>query len=418
MIDCDKIIKQALAAASEQFRRVDEIAANNLERVLNAFGAQDVAYRHFVPTTGYGYDDVGRDTLDRIFADVLGAEKAIVSPNWVSGTHVLSDALFSQLHPGDVILSITGKPYDTLEEVIGITGDAFHSLKNWGITYRQVDLTETGEIDCAAVTAILKKEPVRMVLIQRSPGYSFRKALSIETIEAVVRRVKECQPDTLVFVDNCYGEFTDIKEPTAVGVDLMAGSLIKNMGGGIAPTGGYAAGKALCIDRLAQRLTAPSIGREVGSYAFGYQSFYQGLFLAPTAVANAVKGAILFAKGFELLGSDVRPASAEPRNDISQAICLNDEKLMIDICGAVQSASPIDSNVVPLPWDMPGYTAQVIMAAGTFVQGASIELSCDGPVKPPYVLYLQGGITFEHVMVAFKRVMDVVIRSGKYRYEE
>lgn len=417
MIDYREIVKRAMRESEEYFRRVEEIAVTNLEKVLAAFQKYEVAYRHFAPTTGYGYDDVGRDTLDKIYAEVLGAEQAIVSPNWVSGTHVLSDALFSQLHPGDKILSAAGKPYDTLEEVIGIAGNAFHSLKNWGIEYNQVDLNDKGEIDYEALGRALQAEPIQMVLLQRSPGYSFRSALSIEEIEKFCQFVKKSSPDTLIFVDNCYGEFTDIKEPTEVGVDLMAGSLIKNIGGGIAPTGGYAAGTGVCIERLAQRLTAPSIGREVGSYAYGYQSFYQGLFMAPTAVSNAVKGAILFAKGFELLGFEVRPASWEPRNDIIQAICLEDEALMIEICRIVQSVSPLDSNVVPLPWDMPGYTSQVIMAAGTFVQGASIELSCDGPVKPPYVLYMQGGITFEHVVAAFQKVIEHVVKSGKYTYQ-
>ena len=406
----------ALIAAAEQevgaqFQRIDDVREYNQYKVLAALQGEEIALRHFSQTTGYGYDDLGRDALDRVFARALGAEDALVRPQLASGTHALAMMLFGLLMPGDELLSATGKPYDTLEETIGISGDAWGSLRSYGVTYRQVELKEDGALDVEGILEALTPR-TRLIHIQRSRGYSWRRALRVEEIGAAISRIKAARPDVLVDVDNCYGEFTALQEPLEVGADIIAGSLIKNPGGGIAPTGGYLAGRRELIDRVANRLTAPGIGREVGSYAASYAPFFQGLFLAPHVVAESLKGAVLCARVFEKLGMDVLPGSGEERQDIIQSIRFGEEGRLVSFCESVQRISPVDSNVVPVPWDMPGYQHQVIMAAGAFVQGSSIELSADAPITPPYIAYMQGGLTYDHVKLAVMACVQDMVRKG------
>lgn len=395
--------QQDLAGAYEL---IDEIELHNQAKVLRAFQQKQIAPRHLMPSTGYGYDDVGRDALESVFVDAFGCEDALVRPHIVSGTHAIALSLFGLLLPGDEMLSITGKPYDTLEESIGIRGGKVHgSLTDLGVGYEQVELTKTGEIDISAVLAAMTP-CTKVVYLQRSRGYAWRESLSVAQIEDAVTAVKCAHPDVLVVVDNCYGEFTDTREPSEGGADVIAGSLIKNPGGGLAPTGAYIAGRRACIEKIAGRLTTPGIGREVGSYAAGYTSFFQGFFLAPHVTAQAVKGAVLCAKIFEELGMQTLPASTAKRNDIIQAIRFDDEERLIRFCRSIQKAAPVDSHVVPEPWDMPGYAHPVIMAAGAFVQGASIELSADAPIVAPYIAYMQGGLTFDHVALALMLAVD------------
>jgi len=384
---------------SENFKQVDRISYYNFKKIHNAFQENRVALRHFSGTTGYGYDDVGRDTLCKIFADVFECEKAIFSPNIVSGTHAISLCLFGILRPGDTLLSISGEIYDTLQNVVN--GKDIGSLYDFGIKYKQIELLNGG-FDIASLTDVLSKDKIKMIYIQRSRGYCCRQPLSIQQIEEVCERIKNISPETIIFVDNCYGEFIDTKEPVAVGADLMAGSMIKNPGGGLAPTGGYIAGKEDCVDLVANRLTAPSIGMEVGSYLSGYQYFYQGFYQSPHTVAQAIKGGLLFAHTLTKLGFKTLPASKEQFKDIICSIEFDTAEQLIKFCQTIQYASPVDSFVTPMPWDMPGYNEQVIMAAGCFVQGASIELSCDSPIKKPYVAYLQGGLSFEHAKLALE----------------
>jgi len=394
-----RMVDEAEREAAARFAEIDRICQFNQYRVLSAFRSERIALRHFSPTTGYGYDDCGRDALDRVFARCMGAEDALVRPQIVSGTHALALMLFGVLRPGDELLSITGKPYDTLETTIGISGDSPSSLKALGVSYAQVELGEDGGIDAeAAIRAITDK--TRVVHIQRSRGYAWRRALTVEEIGRAIAAIKAAKPSVIVTVDNCYGEFTATEEPTAAGADLMAGSLIKNPGGGIAPTGGYIAGRKDLVELVAERLTVPGIGREVGSYAASYAPFYQGLFLAPHVVAGTLKGAVLAARVFEKLGFDVLPKWDENREDIIQAVRFFRPEPLIAFCRSIQKASPVDSFVIPEPWDMPGYQCQVIMAAGAFVQGSSIELSADAPIAPPYTAYMQGGLTYEHVKLA------------------
>ena len=381
---------------TNQFKEIDKIALYNQSKVLDAFRQEQVALRHFSQTNGYGYDDIGRDTLCKIFAKTFGAESAIVSPLIVSGTHALTLALQGILRPGDEMLAISGAPYDTLMKVIN--GEGIGSLKDFNISYKQVELVN-GKFDFNKIKESISNK-TKMVFMGRSRGYEWRDALSIDQIEEVTTFVKNINKDIVVMCDNCYGEFMDYKEPTEVGVDLMAGSLIKNPGGGIAPTGGYIAGKEIYVNQVGYRLTAPSIGMEVGSYAYGYKDFYQGFFLAPHVVANAVKGSTLFGQVFCDLGFDTCPAPSEKCNDIIRSIKFDTEDQLIKFCRAIQEISPIDSNLTLYPWDMPGYDNQVIMAAGTFVAGASIELSADSPIKEPYIAYMQGGLTYEHVKLA------------------
>ena len=399
MQNIQEFINQCQQELSQEFQLVDEIAYQNFKKIHTAFQENRVALRHFSGTTGYGYDDVGRDTLCKIFADVFDCEKAIFSPNIVSGTHAISLCLFGVLRPNDLLLSISGEIYDTLQNVVN--GTNIGSLKDFGISYDQIDLIN-GDFDYESISNRLKQERVKMVYIQRSRGYCLRQPLSIEQIKKVCTTIKQASPETIIFVDNCYGEFIDIKEPVAVGADLMAGSMIKNPGGGLAPTGGYIAGKELFVDLTANRLTAPSIGMEVGSYMSGYQYFYQGFYQSPHTVAQAIKGGMLFAHALTKLGFNTLPKSKESFKDIICSIEFETAEQLIKFCQTIQYASPIDSFVTPMPWDMPGYNEQVIMAAGCFVQGASIELSCDSPIKAPYVAYLQGGLSFEHTKLALE----------------
>ncbi|MGN0752869.1 MAG: aminotransferase class I/II-fold pyridoxal phosphate-dependent enzyme [Aristaeellaceae bacterium] len=405
-------IASAEGALKEQFARIEAIEEHGTRRVLKAYQEHMVAYRHFAPTTGYGYDDVGRDTLERIFADLFGTEAAIVRPQIVSGTHAISLCLFGLTLPGDHILSATGTPYDTLEGVIGWgEGKApVGSLREMGVTYSQVEMKE-GRIDVDGVDAAITPE-TKLVIAQRSRGYDWRPSLMPEDFAALADMIHRKHPGVRLMVDNCYGEFVCEKEPTHYGVDVCVGSLIKNPGGGIAPTGGYVVGRQDAIERISYRLTAPGIGLEVGSYAAGYQPFYQGLFMAPHTVAQAIKTACLAARVFEDLGMVTTPASDEPRADIIQAIQMRSPERLIAFCQGIQMASPIDSMALPEPWDMPGYTDQVIMAAGTFVSGASVELSADAPMREPFTAYMQGGLTYVHGRIAIAQALRRMVDQG------
>lgn len=401
-----EIVEKAELEALEQYRKVDDIALYNQRKVLEAFERAEVQLRHFNSTSGYGYDDIGRDTLAKIFADVFKAESAIVSPHIVSGTHALTVALFGVLRPEQTMLSISGSPYDTLQEVIG--GTNIGSLKDFNISYKQCEL-KNNDFDLPAIENELKNDnAIKLVFIGRSRGYEWRDALSVEQIGKVIQLIRSIRDDVVIMVDNCYGEFVETIEPTEVGADLCVGSLIKNPGGGIAPTGGYIVGKQNIVEQVSYRLTAPSIGSEVGSYASGYTAFYQGLFMSPHVTAGAIKGSILFGKAFDMLGYETMPLPNSTPRDIIRSIKFNTAEELIAFCRAIQSVSPVDSNVVPYPWDMPGYSDQVIMAAGTFVQGASIELSADSPIKEPYIAYCQGGLTYEHVKLAVMATISAI----------
>lgn len=401
-----EIVEKAELEALEQYRKVDDIALYNQRKVLEAFERAEVQLRHFNSTSGYGYDDIGRDTLAKIFADVFKAESAIVSPHIVSGTHALTVALFGVLRPEQTMLSISGSPYDTLQEVIG--GTNIGSLKDFNISYKQCEL-KNNDFDLPAIENELKNDnAIKLVFIGRSRGYEWRDALSVEQIGKVIKHIRSIRDDVVIMVDNCYGEFVETIEPTEVGADLCVGSLIKNPGGGIAPTGGYIVGKQNIVEQVSYRLTAPSIGSEVGSYASGYTAFYQGLFMSPHVTAGAIKGSILFGKAFDMLGYETMPLPNSTPRDIIRSIKFNTAEELIAFCRAIQSVSPVDSNVVPYPWDMPGYSDQVIMAAGTFVQGASIELSADSPIKEPYIAYCQGGLTYEHVKLAVMATISAI----------
>ena len=406
----EKIVSESLAELAPRFAALDETALFNQEKVLNAFRKNAVQARHFIGTTGYGYDDAGRDTLCAVFADALGAESAVVSPSITAGTQALALMLFGVLRPGDLLLSVSGKPYDTLTDVI--SGENCGSLKEFGVDFEQIALKFEGlkpVFDFEAIEKALKRRFVKAVFVGRSRGYEWRSAVSVGQIGEMIAFVKKISPDTLVLVDNCYGEFVEKAEPTAVGADLIAGSLIKNIGGGIAPTGGYIAGRKELTELVGKRLTAPSLGMEVGSYEGGYTRFYQGLFLAPQVTKNALKGAFLFAKAYEKVGFDTLPRVNMPAYDIVTSIKMNSAKQLTDFCEVIQSVSPVDSNVVPVPWAMPGYQHNVIMAAGAFVQGASIELSADAPIKEPYIVYVQGALTFEHAVIAVRETLQKVI---------
>ena len=400
MIDL-KLIEKCETELAKEFKILDEIALFNQEKMLSAFKKNKIALRHFAGSSGYGYGDEGRDTLNRLFADIFKAEAAICSPSIVSGTHALSLCLYGVLRPNDTVLSISGGVYDTLNDVI--YGENNGSLKDFGIKFERVDL-KNGDFDFDAIKEKLSELKPKMVYMQRSRGYEWRNALSISQIAKAVKFLRENGFDGCIMLDNCYGEFTDKQEATEVGVNLAAGSLIKNAGGGIAPTGGYVVGDKKYVDMVANRLTAPSIGGEVGSYSFGYQYFYQGLFLAPHVVLQALKGAMLFSKTLSKLGYKVSPTPHELPHDIITMIEFGKEEKLISFIQTIQENSPIDSFVKVLPWEMPGYDNEVVMAAGCFVQGASIELSADAPVKPPYIAYLQGGITYEHCKIALKNL--------------
>ncbi|MBQ8814323.1 MAG: methionine gamma-lyase family protein [Lachnospiraceae bacterium] len=378
----------------ERFAQIDEVAEYNQLKVLRAMQQNRVSEMHFHGSSGYGYNDDGRDALEQIYADVFGAESALVRPQITCGTHALYTALASQLRPGDELLSPVGLPYDTLQEVIGIR-ESNGSLAEYGITYAQVDLLPDGEFDYEGIRAAIN-ERTKMATIQRSKGYASRPTLSVKRIGELVAFIKSIKPDVICMIDNCYGEFTETIEPTEVGADMIVGSLIKNPGGGLAPCGGYIAGRKDCIERAAYRLCSPGLGKEVGANLGVNLSFYQGFFLAPTVTAGALKSAIFAAALYERLGFTVYPDSKVSRHDIIQAVCLEKPEALIAFCKGIQAAAPVDSYVTPEPWDMPGYNEPVIMAAGAFVQGSSIELSADGPLRPPYNVYFQGGLTWYH----------------------
>ncbi len=379
----------------QRFREIDSIAFENTARVLDSFRKNRVSEACFAGTTGYGYDDLGRETLDRIYAELLGTEAALVRIGFVNGTHALTAALFSLARPGQILLSVTGTPYDTLQEALGIRGSDFGSLQFYGIGYRQVDLAEDGGPDYAAIADACRDEDIAAVLIQRSRGYADRRALSVPEIGEIVHTVRSVRPETAVMVDNCYGEFTELREPGAVGADLLAGSLIKNPGGGLAPAGGYVAGKQLFVERAAVRLTTPGIGGECGASLGNNRHLFQGLFLAPHTVAQALKTAVFCSAMMSELGIPSYPGINDPRSDIIQTIRLGSEEKMKKFCLGIQKGAPVDSYVTPEPWAMPGYDVPVIMAAGAFIQGSSIELSADGPIRDPFNVYMQGGLTYE-----------------------
>ena len=378
----------------ERFLKIDENAELNQLKVINAMQKNKVSAECFNMSSGNGYNDLGRDTLEKVYADCFKGEDALVRPQITCGTHALALALMSNLRPGDELLSPVGKPYDTLEEVIGIRPSK-GSLSEYGVTYSQVDLLSDGEFDFEGIRKAVN-EKTKLVTIQRSKGYATRPTLSVERIGELIKFIKEIKPDVICMVDNCYGEFVEDREPLEVGADMIVGSLIKNPGGGLAPIGGYIVGKKECVENAAYRLTSPGLGKEVGASLGVIQSFYQGLFLSPIVVSGALKGAIFAAKIYEKLGFKVVPDGTESRHDNIQAIEFNNRDAMIAFCEGIQAAAPVDSYVTPEPWAMPGYDCDVIMAAGAFVQGSSIELSADGPVKPPYAVYFQGGLTWYH----------------------
>ncbi len=392
-----QIVNNAEQKLTDFFKELENIAFLNQNKVLEAFQNNNVALRHFSGTTGYGYDDIGRDTLCKVFADTFHSEAAIVSPLIASGTHALTLALFGVLRPNDKMLAISGAPYDTLLSVI--QGENIGSLKDFGVSYEQIAL-KNNDFDFDEIKKSIQNKVPKLIFIGRSRGYEWRDALSVLKIGKVIDFIKKIDKNIIIMVDNCYGEFMDTIEPTDVGAEMMVGSLIKNPGGGLAPTGGYIAGKQDVIEQVAFRLTSPSIGMEIGSYTGGYQQFYQGLFLAPHITMNATKGSALFGQVFSDLGYDVCPNPTAKCNDTVRSIKFNTENELISFIQSIQKASPIDSNVLPLPWDMPGYDDQVIMAAGTFTGGSSIELSADSPIKEPYIAYVQGGLTYEHVKIA------------------
>jgi len=394
------LYEKAIKDVTKEFNYYDDIREFNQLKVLDALQKERISDSHFTNSSGYGYGDIGRDSLDKVYARVFNTESALVRPHFVNGTHAIGAALFGNLRPGDTLLSICGTPYDTLHNIIGISGKKnIGSLKEYGIKYKQLDLKD-GKVDIASVEAVLKADiSIKMVHIQRSTGYGWRKAMSILDIKEVITKVKKINEKVICFVDNCYGEFVETQEPTDVGADLVAGSLIKNIGGGIAPTGGYIAGKTEYVEQAAYRLTIPGIGGECGSTFGVMRSFYQGLFLAPHVTMEAVKGAIFCSRIMELAGFEVLPKYTDKRSDIIQAIKFNDKEKLINFCKGIQHGSPIDSFLECEPWDMPGYEDQVIMAAGAFIQGASIELSADAPIREPYIAYLQGGLTFDHVKI-------------------
>ena len=376
------------------FEKVDETCTKNSLKVLQAFQNNKIADMHFGSTTGYGYGDIGRDTIEKVFSEVLNAEDSLVRSQFISGTHALCVTLFALLRPGDTLLSITGKPYDTLDEVIGIKENP-SSLKSYEINFEQIELVND-DFDYEKIEKRLKQGNIKVIEIQRSKGYSTRKSITIDKLEKVIKFIKNINKDIIIMIDNCYCEFVTTKEPLEVGADIIVGSLIKNLGGGLAPNGAYVAGRKDLINLVAERLTAPGEGKEVGPTLGINKSILQGLFMAPSVVASSLKTAVFASKILEELGYNVEPKFDEERADIVQNIIFNDKEKLIKYCQGIQMGSPIDSNSIPMPWDMPGYTDQVIMAAGTFTQGSSIELSCDGPIRPPYIAFMQGGLTYEY----------------------
>ncbi|MBQ5926497.1 MAG: methionine gamma-lyase family protein [Clostridia bacterium] len=402
----EELIKSSEKALTKAFERADEISEYNQEKVLKAFSDNGIALRHFNATTGYGYGDSGRETLGKVFAASLGAEDGIVSPALLSGTHALCVALFGVLRPNDTVLCVSGMPYDTLRGVI--FGEGNGSLKDFGVRFETVELNEQDKFDYPAIEKAINrnKNSLKMIYLQRSRGYELRDAFTVAEIGEVCSFIRSLGFEGCIFVDNCYGEFVEKQEPCDVGADIAVGSLIKNPGGGLAPTGGYIVGKSEYVDLIGRRLTAPSVGNEVGSYAYGYRLFYQGLFMAPHTVNQAVKGSLLIGKCMEELGYENFPKLDKTPADITRAIRFDTAKQLCDFIQSVQDASPVDSFVTLEPWDMPGYDSKVIMAAGCFVEGASIELSADAPVKEPYTAYFQGGLTYEHCKFALKKMLN------------
>ena len=397
-------------ALKERFASIDETVEYNQMKVIHAMQKKRVSAECFQATSGYGYNDLGRDTLEEVYAECFHGEAALVRPQITCGTHALALALMSNLRPGDELLSPVGKPYDTLEEVIGIRPSK-GSLAEYGITYRQVDLLNNRDFDFEGIRNAIN-DRTKLVTIQRSKGYETRPSLSVAKIAELIAFVKSVKPDVICMVDNCYGEFVEEKEPLEVGADMIVGSLIKNLGGGLAPIGGYIVGKKECIENAAYRLTSPGLGREVGATLGVIQSFYQGLFQAPTVVGGALKGAVFAANIYEKLGFPVIPNSTESRHDIIQAVTFGCEEGVVAFCQGIQAAAPVDSYVTPEPWDMPGYDSKVIMAAGAFVQGSSIELSADGPIKPPYAVYFQGGLTWYHAKLGILMSLQKIVDAG------
>lgn len=410
-MDIDKLINEAQDQVKDQFELIDKMCEMNSEKVLKAFWKNKISETHFSSTTGYGYSDIGRDTIEKVFSDIFNSEDSLVRSQFISGSHALTVALFALLRPGDVMLSISGLPYDTLHEVIGIK-DNNSSLKSYGIGYKQIDLINN-DFDYKKIKETLEEEKIKLIEIQRSKGYSTRKSLTIDKLERVIKEIRKINKDVIIMVDNCYCEFVEDRNPIDVGADIIVGSLIKNLGGGIAPNGAYISGKHDLIELCAQRLTLPGEGREVGPTLGINKSILQGLFFAPFVVASSLKTAILTSKVFDNLGYKVEPKYDDIRADIVQNIEFGDEKKLIKFCQGIQMGSPIDSFAIPEPWDMPGYSDKVIMAAGTFTQGSSIELSCDAPIREPYIAYMQGGLTYEYGKLALRCAIINLQKQGE-----
>lgn len=406
-----ELYEKVLPILKEQFSKIDEICESNTAKVLHAFWKNHVSESHFASTTGYGYDDLGRDTIEKVYSTVFESEDALVRNQFISGSHALAKTLFGLLRPGDLLLSISGRPYDTLHEVIGIEENS-SSLKSFGVNYAEIDLKDN-DFDEEKILEFLKQHQVKVVEIQRSRGYSSRKSLSLEKCEKIIKKIKEISPNTIVMIDNCYCEFVSTKEPIQVGADIVVGSLIKNLGGGLAPNGGYVVGKKKLIKLVAEALTLPGEGKEVGPSLGVNRQFLQGIFLAPQVVSSALKTSILASALLKELGYTVDPEPLEERVDIVQTIAFGNPADLISYCEGIQSGSPIDSYVKPIPIDMPGYKDEVIMAAGAFIQGSSIELSCDGPLREPYLAYQQGGLTYESGMIGVLKAVNEVIKKRK-----
>lgn len=405
------LVSEAEKEVSVHFSHLDDVMTYNQYKVLDAFQKNRISDSHFNWTTGYGYNDMGREALEKVYADIFRTEAALVRPIIVNGTHALTLTLMGVLRPGDELIYCTGAPYDTLEEVIGIRGEGKGSLKEYGVTYREIPLTDQGTIDLEALKDAIGPK-TRMVSIQRATGYGWRKAITLDEIEECTALVKSINPNIVTMADNCYGEFLETKEPTQVGIDVLAGSLIKNPGGGIALSGGYIAGRGDLIDTISYRMTSPGIGGECGLMFDQTRTMLQGLFLAPKTVNGAVKGAVLCGKVFEKLGYDICPKAEDIRSDIIQAVKLKDPEAVIAFCEGIQAAAPIDAHVTPIPWEMPGYEDPVIMAAGAFIQGSSIELSADAPIREPYIVYFQGGLTYEHSKFGVIKALQSLYRKG------
>ncbi|ABY92904.1 methionine gamma-lyase family protein [Thermoanaerobacter brockii subsp. lactiethylicus] len=405
-----EVIEKAEKDCHPVFRKIDKTVEYNQYKVIYHFQKNKLSDIHFNGTTGYGYGDIGRETIEKIYAGIFAAEDALVRPQIVSGTHAIALCLFGNLKPNEELISACGRPYDTLEEIIGIKGEGRGSLKEYGVIYKEIPLLNDGKIDIESVKKAITSK-TKMVMIQRSKGYDYRKSLKIEDIEKAISEIKKVKEDVIIFVDNCYGEFTEIKEPTEVGADIIAGSLIKNIGGGIAPTGGYVVGKKELVENASYRLYAPGIGKEVGPSLDLNRLILQGLFFAPQVVGQALKGAVLLAKIMSDLGYEVTPKYDEERTDIVQAIKFKTAEELISFIQGIQMGSPVDSHVIPEPWDMPGYQDKVIMAAGGFIQGSSIELSADAPIREPYIAYVQGGLTYPQVKLAMAIALNNIYKE-------